>query len=65
MKRRALLNQLKRTARDLGVEYTAEEGGRHTRVNVGENTTFVPRHIEIGEKLAKQILKQAKGEDTK
>ncbi|MHA7299550.1 type II toxin-antitoxin system HicA family toxin [Pseudarthrobacter sp. MDT1-22] len=34
-------------------------------MNIGENTTFVPRHNEIGEKLAKQIMKQAKGEDTK
>ncbi|MCO4236292.1 hypothetical protein NG702_02440 [Pseudarthrobacter sp. MDT3-28] len=65
MKRRELLNQLKRTARDLDVEYSTEEGGRHPRVNIGENTTFVPRHNEIGEKLAKQIMKQAKGEDTK
>ncbi|MCO4262530.1 type II toxin-antitoxin system HicA family toxin [Pseudarthrobacter sp. MDT3-26] len=65
MKRRELLNQLKQTAKDLDVEYTTEEGGRHTRVNVGDNTTFVPRHNEIGEKLAKQIMKQAKGEDTK
>lgn len=63
MKRREPLNQLKQTAKDLDVEYTTEEGGRHTRVN--ENTTFVPRHNEIGEKPAKQIMKQAKGEDTK
>jgi len=65
MKRRDLLSRLKRAARDLGVDYSTEEGGRHTRVSVGGNTTFVPRHNEIGEKLAKEIMKQAKGEDTK
>ncbi|MFJ4264855.1 type II toxin-antitoxin system HicA family toxin [Paenarthrobacter nicotinovorans] len=65
MKCRDLLSKLKRTAKDLGVDYSAEEGGRHTRVTIGGNTTFVPRHNEIGEKLAKEIMKQAKGEDTK
>ncbi len=65
MKRRDPLNKLKRTAKDLGVDYTVAEGGRHTRVDVGENTTQVPRHNEIGDMLAKQIIKQAEGKDTK
>lgn len=64
MKRRDLLARLKRTAKDRGVDYTLTEGGRHTRVDVGENTTYVPRHVEIGDMLAKQIIKQAEGKDT-
>lgn len=50
MKRRDLLNKLKQTAKELGVDYTVTEGGRHTRVDVGENTTQVPRHKEIGDR---------------
>lgn len=65
MKRRDLLNKLKRIAKDQGVDYIVTEGGRHTRVDVGENTTQVPRHNEIGDMLAKQIIKQAEGKDTK
>ena len=65
MKRRDLMKALKRIAKDAEVEYTETEGGRHTKVTVGENTTFVPRHNEIGEHLAEEIIKQAKGEDTK
>lgn len=64
MKRRDFLNKLKRTAKELGVDYTITEGARHTRVDVGENTTHVPRHNEIGDMLARQIIKQAEGKDT-
>lgn len=64
MKRRDLLNKLKRTAKELGVDYKVTEGARHTRVDVGGNTTQVPRHNEIGDMLAKQIIKQAEGKDT-
>ncbi len=64
MKRQDLLNKLKRTAKELGVDYTVTEGSRHTRVDVGVNTTQVPRHNEIGDMLAKQIIKQAEGKDT-
>lgn len=38
------------------------EGGRHTRVELGEAVTYVSRHNEINEKAARAILKQAKGE---
>jgi hypothetical protein len=65
MKRRDLLKELQRIAKDAGAEYEETEGGRHTKVTIGDNKTVVPRHPEIADNLAKQIIKQAKGEDTK
>lgn len=44
-----------------GVELRLHEGGRHTRVQIGEHVTFVPRHSEINEITAQAILKQAEG----
>lgn len=61
MKRRDLLSRLKRIAKDRDVDYKVTEGGRHTRVDIGGNSTYVPRHSEIGDMLAKQ----AQGKDTK
>lgn len=40
---------------------TTTEGGRHTQITIGPHVTYVPRHREIDEHLAKEILKQAKG----
>lgn len=37
------------------------EGGSHTRVQLGDRVTYVPRHAEINEITAQAILKQAKG----
>lgn len=33
-------------------------GGSHSKVTVGARTTFVPRHTEIKESLARIIRKQ-------
>ncbi len=59
------MKSLKRLARDAQVAYQTTEGSRHTKVTVGDNVTFVPRHKEIGEILAEEIMKQAKGGEDK
>ena len=63
MKRRDLLKQLQRIAKDQGVKLKIREGGSHTVVKIGDQSTTVPRHKEISDRLAKIILKQAKGEE--
>lgn len=57
MKRRDLLRQLRRMARDRGVDYVEREGGRHSVVCVGEAMVTVPRHREINEMTARNILR--------
>lgn len=55
MKRRDIL----RIVMNAGFEL--EEGGRHTKVlENGKLITEIPRHNEIGEILAKKILKDIK-----
>lgn len=63
MERGGLLQRLQRIAKDQGVELKIREGGSHTVVKIGDQSTTVPRHKEISDRLAKIILKQAKGED--
>lgn len=63
MKRRDLLKQLQRIAKEQGVELNIREGGSHTVVKIGNRSTTVPRHKEIGDRLAQNILKQASGEN--
>lgn len=61
MKRADLLEQLRKIARDSGRAFHLTEGGSHTRVCIGDQITYVPRHNEINEMTAKAIPKQAKG----
>ncbi len=50
--------QLMRILRDAG--FLFEEGGRHTKVLKNDKLiTEVPRHKEIGDILAKKILRDA------
>ncbi|RCK68280.1 type II toxin-antitoxin system HicA family toxin [Desertihabitans brevis] len=58
MKRRDLMKQIAKHAKANGLDVTTREGGSHTVVTVGENSTTVPRHNEINEMTAKAILKQ-------
>ncbi|OMH30670.1 type II toxin-antitoxin system HicA family toxin [Tersicoccus sp. Bi-70] len=58
VKRKALLKEIDEFAKSRGVVAQITEGGSHTKFRVGENTTTVPRHSEIGENLAKAIRKQ-------
>ena len=50
-----------RKLREIGPVEMVREGANHTVVSVNGNRFTVPRHREIGEQLAAEILKQAKG----
>ena len=58
VKRRELLKEVKLYAKETGESWSVTEGGSHSKVTVGTRTTFVPRHTEIKESLAKIIRKQ-------
>lgn len=58
IKRRDLLKKLERVARDRGEKLEITEGGRHTKIKIGQSQTVVPRHTEIADLLAKKIVKQ-------
>ena len=49
-------------AKQRGLDAIFTEGGNHTKVRVGENVTFIPRHHEIREQLARDILNTLRGE---
>lgn len=55
------MKQLAVIAKDANQTTAITEGGSHTRVQIGENVTYVPRHSEVNEMTAKAIIKQAKG----
>lgn len=58
VKRRDLLAAIADFAKQNDLPLAITEGGRHTRVTVGERRTVVPRHKEINEITAKAIRKQ-------
>ncbi|QOT19903.1 hypothetical protein HMI59_24115 (plasmid) [Paenarthrobacter sp. YJN-5] len=58
MKRQELMKKLARVAKERGEELTLKEGGNHTKVQIGTARTVVPRHREIDNELAKEIMKQ-------
>lgn len=60
MKRRDLLNELRAIAREKGYAMELTEGGRHTKVRIGEWSEPIPRHREVEEWLARTILRRAK-----
>jgi mRNA interferase HicA len=62
MKRRDLLKQLARIAKERGEQLEQVEGGNHTKVKIGDQWTTVPRHSEIDDRLVRKIMKQI-GED--
>ena len=57
-KRADLIRQIKKHAAAAGLNADFTEGAKHTKVTVGDKTTVIPRHREIGEMLARVILKQ-------
>jgi len=61
MKRTDLLKKLRAIAKQKGLTYDESEGGRHTKVSVGDKQTTVPRHNEINELTAKGIIKHMEG----
>ena len=48
--------QFKRGLAAQGAKF--EEGGKHTKVYLGSKQATIPRHREISNQLAKEILKQ-------
>lgn len=60
MKRVELLKQLKQIAKSKGERLQLDEGSRHTHAKIGDFRTEVPRHSEINERLAQDILKKAR-----
>lgn len=58
MKRRDPIKRLKAHAKAAGAELLETEGGNHTKVQIGDRQSTVPRHNEINEITAKAILKQ-------
>lgn len=52
------MKKLEAEAKARGEVLEQTEGGSHTKVRIGDNTSVVPRHNEINEITAKAILKQ-------
>ncbi|MCL2317379.1 MAG: hypothetical protein FWC46_09900, partial [Actinomycetia bacterium] len=57
VKRRDLMRRITAIARAQGIEPVWCEGGAHTKVVVGSRSTVIPRHKEIKEPLARQIIR--------
>lgn len=52
------MKKLAAHAKSLDVPMVVTEGGSHTKVVIGDKRTVIPRHGEVNEITAKQILKQ-------
>jgi len=59
MKRTHLEKRLKAIAKQKGVALTSREGGNHSIFIINGTRIPVPRHREIDERLARQILSDA------
>jgi hypothetical protein len=60
MKRTHLIQQLRLVAKEAGLSLElVREGGGHEIWQVGTSRFPIPRHAEIGEQLAKKIIRQA------
>lgn len=63
MKRRDLVRRIAAQAKQAEVVWTVKrEGANHTVYQLGVLTIPIPRHNEIGEKLAAEIFKQCAAE---
>lgn len=58
VKRRDLMKRLAHAAREQHPELVTREGANHTRVEIGDRRSVVPRHTEINEITANAILEQ-------
>jgi mRNA interferase HicA len=61
MRRRDLMRRLRDIALEEDVDMEVTEGGRHTKVKIGNRQTAVPRHNEINEHTARSIIKHMEG----
>ena len=57
MKKRDLERRIVRMCRDAGVELHYVGGTNHDKYRINGVMVSVPRHTEVGEALAKKILK--------
>ena len=57
MKKRDLVKKLKSMAREAGFELVFEGGSKHDKYRVNGEMIVVPRHKEINEITAQEILK--------
>lgn len=58
-KRRDIIRNLTKAAKDASVEATVTEGGRHTIVSLDGLRVPVGRHTEIPDDMARKIYKEA------
>lgn len=52
------MKRLAEQAKSEGLDLITKEGGSHTKVTIGTRNSVVPRHSEVNEITAKQIMKQ-------
>lgn len=57
MKHTDLIRALRRLARERGLDLKDSGGANHEKWQAGGATAIVPRHKEIGERLARKIIK--------
>lgn len=54
------MKQLRQIAKSKAATYGEQEGGNHTKVTFdGHNLTTVPRHAEVNELTARNIIRTA------
>ncbi len=63
MKRRDVIRKLATAAKQQDIEWTVDrEGANHTIYLLGDTRIPIPRHAEIGERLARAIFIEAEAE---
>ena len=60
MKRRDLIKEINRIAKEKGLAPVWLEGGSHSKVGIGRSVVSVPRHTEVNEITASAILNQVR-----
>ena len=58
------MKQLRKIAKEQGVELVETEGGKHSKGWIGAKSLIVPRHREINELTARGILRKAESEES-
>ena len=63
MRRREVLKRIQTEARRQGIVWALErEGANHSVYRLGDTMIPIPRHIEIGDRLAEIIFKETEHE---
>lgn len=58
MKRKAVLDKLRKAARERGLEFDIIELTRHTAVRIGSTTKTLGRHAEVDDLTARKFFDQ-------